>query len=296
MEKIAFIGEFTQNWNEEGIAKSFEKLGIKVIRFQEEGFNTNEALKRIADESPDLVLMAKLKVDDRLFFFKEIKKLKIPTASWTFDLYFGHRREEKIDIDPIFRCDFVFGPDGGNVQRFRDKGINYHLLRQGIYDEYCYKGKYRKEFAGDVTYVGGMQYGHREVMCEYLKKYGLKRYGRLVTTHVRGDDLNDLYASSSIIIGDSLPSPRYWSNRLYETLGRGGFLIFTDIEGLNEEYEPYKHFIPFKFYGFKSLGEKIEYFLKHQDERIKISEAAMDHTKKHHTLLNRCQQFLDIVK
>ena len=118
----------------------------------------------------------------------------------------------------------------------------------------------------------------------------------MVKTEVRGDALNALYASVGVVVGDSLPSPLYWSNRLYETLGRGGFLIFTEIEGLNEEYEPYKHFIPFKFYGFQSLGEKIEHFLKHPEEREKISNAAMEHTKKHHTLLNRCQQFLDIVQ
>ena len=294
--KIAFIGEFTKLWNEEGIARSFEKLGIEIIRFPEEGFDARTALKIIADEKPDMVLTAKLRIDHREFFVKEIKKMRIPTVSWTFDLYFGHRRESKIDEDIIFRTDYIFGPDGGNIQRFRDKGINYHLLRQGIYNEYCYRGKWTKEFSSDVAYVGGIQYGHREVMCAYLKKFNVKRYGRLVTTHVRGDALNALYASVGVVVGDSLPSPLYWSNRLYETLGRGGFLIFTDIEGLNEEYEPYKHFIPFKFYGFQSLGEKIEHFLKHPEEREKISNAAMEHTKKHHTLLNRCQQFLDIVQ
>ncbi len=294
--KIAFVGSFTNLWDEEGIARSFEKIGVEIIRFAEDKFEAREVLKVIAEEKPDLVLMAKLKTDNREFFIKEIKKMRIPTASWTFDLYFGHRREAKIDEDIIFKCDWVFGPDGGNAQRFKDKGINYHLLRQGIYDEYCYKGKYRKEFASDVAYVGGIQYGHREVMCKYLSKFSLKRYGRLVTTHVRGHDLNDLYASTSLVVGDSLPSPRYWSNRLYETLGRGGFLLFTDIEGLNEEYEPYKHFIPFKFYGFASLGEKIEHFLKHQEERIKISETAMEYTREHHTLINRCKQFLDIIK
>ena len=294
--KIAFIGEFTKLWNEEGIARSFEKLGIEIIRFPEEGFDARTALKIIADEKPDMVLTAKLRIDHREFFVKEIKKMRIPTVSWTFDLYFGHRRESKIDEDIIFKTDFVFGPDGGNIQRFRDKGINYHLLRQGIYDEYCYKGKWVKDFSSDVAYVGGMQYGHREVMCKYLQKYDFKRYGKLATDHIRGDPLNDLYASASIIIGDSFPSPRYWSNRFYETLGRGGFLIFTDIEGLNEEYEPYKHFIPFKFYGFASLEEKIEYFLKHPEERRKISNRAMAYTKEHHTLLNRCRQFLEIIK
>ena len=293
--KIAFVGSFQNLWDEEGIARSFEKIGEEVIRFPEESFDARQALVAIAEEKPDLVLMAKLKVDHREFFIKEIKRMKIPTASWTFDLYFGHRRESKIDEDVIFKTDFVFGPDGGNVQRFRDKGINYHLLRQGIYDEYCYKGKWDKRFTSDVAYVGGIQYGHREVLCQYLKKFNFERYGRLATLHVRGSDLNDLYASASIIIGDSMASPRYWSNRLYETLGRGGFLIFTDIEGLNEEYEPYKHFIPFKFYGFQSLGEKIDYFLKHPEEREKISNAALEHTKEHHTLINRCRQFLEIV-
>lgn len=293
--KIAFIGEFTKLWNEAGIANSFEKIGVEVLRFQEERFEAREALRTIALEKPDLVLMAKLRVDNREFFIKEIKKMGIKTASWTFDLYFGHRREAKIDEDIIFKTDFVFGPDGGNVERFREKGINYHLLRQGIYDEFCYRGKYRKEYECDVVYVGGAQYGHREVMCKMLKSYNFKRFGKLETNHIRGDDLNDLYASAKIVIGDSFASPNYWSNRLYETLGRGGFLLFTQIEGLDKEYEPYKHYIPFKFYGFQGLREKIEYFLKHHDEREKISSAAMEYTKESHTLIQRCKQFLEIV-
>ena len=55
--KIAFIGEFTKLWNEEGIARSFEKIGQEIIRLPETEFDARKVLKTIAEQKPDLVLL-----------------------------------------------------------------------------------------------------------------------------------------------------------------------------------------------------------------------------------------------
>jgi len=119
-------------------------------------------------------------------------------------------------------------------------------------------------------------------------------YGRTNTAEVRGEKLNDLY-NSAIVIGDSVYSPHYWSNRIYEVLGRGGFLIHPMIEGIEKEFKPFKHFIPYNHHDYKGLKEKIDYFLEHEEERDKIRMAGFAYCKKNHTLDNRCRQFLDYV-
>jgi len=295
--KIAFVGDFKKIWNEEGIARSFEKIGVEVHRFQESvDINVIDWIERIEEIRPDVVLMAKLKIGGgRDGFIEQLKKRKIKTASWTFDLYFGHRREQLIGKDPIFRCDYIFGPDGGNIQRFRSRGINYHLLRQGIFDGFCYKGEWNERYDYDVVFVGHYNgtWSQRGNFYDKIKKrYKFRWFGRWDTDEIRGDKLNELYATAKIVIGDSWPSKSYWSNRLYETLGRGGFLMFQAIQDLDTEYTPYKHYIPYPIYDFDALAEKIDYFLNKPEEREKISNEALEYTKEHHTLIQRCESFM----
>ena len=53
---------------------------------------------------------------------------------------------------------------------------------------------------------------------------------------VKMDNLNDLIASCKVIIGESIIHPYYWSNRIYETIGRGGFCLHAYHEGIENEY------------------------------------------------------------
>ena len=59
-----------------------------------------------------------------------------------------------------------------------------------------------------------------------------------------GVDINNLYASARVMVGDSCfaGADRYWSDRVPEVLGRGGFLIFPKTPGLEipglVTYEP----------------------------------------------------------
>lgn len=295
MPDIAFIGDFKKLWNEEGIARSFEKIGVTVHRFQE-GEEHSGWVDEIAALKPDVVLMAKLKIKGREQLIQKLKGLK--TASWTFDLYYGTGREGLIGTDTIFRCDYVFGPDGGNTQRLRQRRVDYHLLRQGIYDEFCYRGERNERYNYDVVFVGNFHgaYSNRGAFMDRIgKEYNFRWFGKWNTNEVRGDKLNELYATAKIVVGDSWPSPSYWSNRLYETLGRGGFLMFPKIRDIEKEYTPYEHFIPYPIYDFEKLKEKIDYYLTRPDERKKISDAALEHTKRNHTLIQRCESFTSAI-
>jgi len=296
---IAYIGSFHNLWDEEGIARSFEKLGYRIFRFSEKAFDTDNFLHQVDIIKPDFVVFAKLKIPTANIVVRELKRRKIKTVCWVWDLYFGLNREFFVGRLPMFKADYVFSPDGGNDEKFKERGVNHYLLRQAIYDEYCYKGKFRKEYNYDVVFVGceNMQWHYRTELCNFLKKNykSFKWFGRNNTLEIRGHELNDLYASAKIVIGDSVYSPYYWSNRLYETLGRGGFMIFLEIEGLDREYIPYKHYIPYKMEDFKGLKEKIDYYLKNKKGRKKISNEALKYTQKHHTLIQRCQELIKII-
>jgi spore maturation protein CgeB len=109
---------------------------------------------------------------------------------------------------------------------------------------------------------------------------------------IRGEVLNNYLASAKIIVGDSVPTPYYWSNRIYEILGRGGFLIHPKVEGLDKEFKPYKHYVPYERGNWSQLKEIIDYYLVHDEERKKIQMAGFRYCKKHYTYTKRVAELL----
>ena len=83
----------------------------------------------------------------------------------------------------------------------------------------------------------------------YLKDIYGNRYSKFgwPETFHRNAQLNNLYANSKIAIGDSVcigfNHERYWSDRVFETIGRGGFIIHPYIKGLEEFFIPDKEII-----------------------------------------------------
>lgn len=301
MARICYIGNFTRIYDEEGIARSLEKLGHEVIRIAEQGYHS-ASIQVIVNEKPDFVLFAKLKIPMvwREGFFDAMKKYHIKTVCWIPDLFFGLGRERYIkSSDSFFRADVVLTPDGGHDKKWKELGINHKLLRQGIYDEDCETGAtYPVEHS--IAFVGTQngEFPYRQkLMMELAQHYGkmFRWFGRMSANHIRGKELTSMLQSTPIIIGDSVYSPHYWSNRVYETIGRGGFLIHPNIPGLEEEFSYYKHFIPYDYGDFGGLFEKIDYYLQHPDERRKITEAGRKHVMENHTLLHRCKRLLELV-
>ncbi len=82
--------------------------------------------------------------------------------------------------------------------------------------------------------------------------------------------------------------------RVYDILGAGGFLLS------NYQVDLARHFIPdedFVYYeDRRDLINKIDYYLKHDDERAAIARNAHDRVASEHTFDVRAGQIIDIVK
>ena len=181
-------------------------------------------------------------------------------------------------------------------------GVNHFTLRQGIYNGCCYKGvPIYKPY--DILFVGndqGPHHGYRAQLVSYLKDTYQDKFlhiGRNSEHEVRMDNLNDLIASCKVVIGESIIHPYYWSNRIYETIGRGGFCLHAYHEGIEKEYTIGEHFdVFYREQGFDKIKEKIDYWVENDALREKISNAGMIHTQKYHTLANRALQLIEILK
>ena len=328
--KIAFVGNFSEIYHEEGKALSLQRSGHEVIRFYEPDFNLpGDFLMNhhsIFACNPDVIIYAKFHAFASAKTMLVARDKNIPTVSWMPDLFFGLEREKLItnnslrldyikniqDMDdpndpPIFDSTYVFSPDGGNDDKFKQHNVNHSLVRQAIYDKCCYKGKPQekirydgKEYKPDILFVGGKSGVHqyRTEMINWMKEtYGDRflHVGWKSDEDFRMDDLNNLIATCKIVIGESVYSPYYWSNRLYETIGRGGFMIHPFVEGIDKEYKDGDHFITYKSGDFKDLYDKMEYFLKNDIQRQKIADEGMKYTMENHTLMNRAKQVMDII-
>ena len=86
--------------------------------------------------------------------------------------------------------------------------------------------------------------------------------------------------------------PDYWSDRIYETIGRGGFLIHPYIKGLEREFEDKKHLVFYEYNNLSQLQELIDYYLEHEDEREKIRISGHEFVKNNYTYKNRWESVL----
>jgi len=292
--RIFYIGRFDHIWHEEQIARSFESLGHEVERCNATSSDAVRLIDRIDKFNPDFVLFAKLNIHgDKVEFMRTLKRKGIFTVCWVFDLYIGYERERYMKTMVYFNADMVFTTDGGHQKEFEEKGINHYLLRQGIYDKEAYIKK------GDLKY-GVIFVGTKNIVYEYRTKImqrlqqtvELVWFGRDNSEEIRSHELNELYGQTKIVMGDSVYSDGYWSNRIYETLGRGGFLIHPMVRGLEKEFEPYKHFVPYERGDYGSLYKIIKYYLKNDDARDEIRLAGHEFCKKHYTYKIRCQELI----
>lgn len=288
--KILYIAKFRKMWDEEYIARGFESLGHTVGRVAE-----NSKLSNIVSDlnhfKPDIVIFAKLFHPQANSILQECKNRGIKTVSWVFDLYWGYQRENQLRFTN-FKADYVFTTDGGD-HIWGD--INHNCVRQGIQDDECVLVESKKK-KYDVIFVGSYNpYNKmRNKMIEYIKRdFKFEWFGKSDSDEVRGMKLNRLYAKTKIVIGDSVYSPHYWSNRVVETLGRGGFLIHQEVEGLKEAYP---HLVTYKRGDYEDLKAKIDYYLENDDEREKIIKLNHKWVKDNYTCSKQCKKLIEFIK
>lgn len=295
---------------ENHIALTLEKLGHEVKFIQEDELNGRPQLPLIVRNS-NLFLWTrtwpgKVSIDDLAI----IQAMKIPTVSFHLDKYTGLERDGGIGIDPFWMTDYVFSPEGSEEAKkvFRSHGINQYYLPAGVFEDECYLAEPEIKYMHDIVFVGGgSTYGHpewpyRAKLVKWLEDtYGsrFKKYGYPEET-IRGAELNKLYASCKIVIGDSLckdfTDEYYFSDRVFETTGRGGFMIHPYIKGLEDYFHLEEDIITYEYNNFNQLKEKIDWYLEHEDVREVVRLNGYLQTKKKNTYTHRMKQMLKVLK
>lgn len=310
--RVCYLGNFqpdiapAKRWSTETqVAATLEQMGHTVLRLQENAVEWDV----ITDVAGGCDLMLWTTTWNRdpagaLAALKELDRAGVPTVGFHLDLYFGIARAAKVVEDPFFRCSVVFTADGGHQAEFEKAGVNHRWLPPATYGPEAVAGERNDFYRCDIGFVGSYPYPHPEHAAAraeiiHLCQGTWRGRFRMWRGGVRGRDLSDLYASVKVVVGDSClagRAPRYWSDRIPETLGRRGFLIHPYVEGIEDHFTDGKHLRLFEAGDMFQLRELVGYYLEHPDERAKIAAAGQRHVRRHHTYEHRMTEVLRVAR
>lgn len=316
--RIAYIGNRKnkasdgKSFNTENhIALTLEKLGHQVIFLQED--ELQPGWQRLVNDCDFMLWTRTWKGNVTI---NDLLQIRVPTVSFHLDKYTGIARDGGLADDAFWRTDYVFSPEGSDEakQVFKELNINQFYLPAGVFEDECYMAKPEVQYMHDVVFVGGgSRYAHpewpyRAQLVKWLEEtYGprFKKYGWPEET-VRGEELNKLYASCKVVVGDSLckdfKDEYYFSDRIFETTGRGGFIIHPYIKGLEAHFNILgkttgpTELITYDFGDFTQLKSLIDFYLENDKIRNKIRERGFKRTKTTNTYTNRMKEMINVLK
>lgn len=313
--RVAYIGNFAVSYSTEShVALSLRSLGVDVVEFQEQNVQWQKMPKLVKEAGADFVLWTHTHgfapesthelQDDMLDGLADIG---IPIVAYHLDRWWGLEREYQT-AEPYFQCDLVCTADGGHDDEWESIGVNHVWFPPAVVHTEIGRGTPSSRNRGkDVGFVGSwMNYGHRDVWpWRYeLVAHLRRRYGQRFRSWprgnqpVRGHMLNDVYAALTVTVGDSCLAgsvKNYWSDRIPETLGRGGFLLHPWVDGLRDEY-PIALPWTFDVGDIAGLDHRIGQALDlPAHARDLLIEEAIEYVRDHHTYRHRMERLLELV-
>lgn len=309
---ILQVGNGRYPWcTEVHLRLSFQLLGHRVVFLQEDR-QTPESIEEAAVQNEvDAVFYTRTwgLPSSLIDVWRNLEGRGIATASYHLDLYLGLDRQRTLANDPFWATQHVFTPDGDPVSQaqFESMGINHHYCPPAVLAAECVDGHRNARFAHDVVFVGSESYHPewpwRPTLIEWLRTtYGQRfaRYGAGAEV-VRGQHLNDLYASAKVSVGDSLcphfTKPLYVSDRLFEAIGRGSPLIFPRVPGIEDHlgFVDGEHCAFYEYADFDQIRELIDRYVDDQDEARAMAKRGQTFVRAHHTYDKRLAEALAIM-
>lgn len=232
----------------------------------------------------------------------------IKTVSIHLDVFVGVERYGMPDpwwTDPLFTTGTVFTPDP-MLAEFVTSERTEHCWLPPAADvrDSDPEGEPIAGLSGKVVFVGTRygtpgrhpEYPFRATLLDWLAKtyrYEFFWYGSGAPFGaIRGRSVWDVYASDCAVVGDSCfagSRPRYWSDRVPETLAHGGLLVHPYVDGLADW-----HRIPMYEAGnFDALAKLIDGARTlPATTRRELHARYRDQTRKAHTYVHRASTIL----
>lgn len=291
--KILYIGRHRQvrsNDDEGAIAHALTELGHQVVCAEEARITGLGHLPK-----SDLILFNK---------WNSIRRVRrdCPAVFWYFDLVLHpdptlrSRCETRLRWmnETVPHVDLGFLTDGDFVDA--DHTGKLVWLPQGADERVAGKGTRHGDRSKPLLYTGIVKNGGEDRISWY--KELVDRYGPQLTHYsngIYGREMADKIAEHHIVLApDSPVTSCYWSNRVWNALGFGAFMIHPYCSRLAGMYQDCKEIIFYK--SRQEMYELIDLYLPDVDGRHEIASAGLARTLAEHTYRHRAKQLLDTVR
>jgi hypothetical protein len=307
VSSIALLGNFEVPFSTESELRwTLEtRLGHRFTAIQENKVDASAVVQKCRESATKLLIWVHTHgwdvQGDLQWMLNQLRSSGIKTVSFHLDRFWGlnilDQRQDRIGTHAFWRTDKVFTADGGNDDKFAALGINHQWMAPAVVERDCVFGHSNLQFNSPLAFTGATgyhpEYPFRSMLVTRLREV----YGTNFRVYqgIRQQQLNDLYATVRLLVGDSCfaGADRYWSDRVPETIGRGGFLIYPRTPGLE-----IPGLVTFEPGNIPELIQKINYYIDddHQAERIKLRNQAHEFVKQNHTYTNRMQELLKVME
>lgn len=145
----------------------------------------------------------------------------------------------------------------------------------------------------------------RSILIELSKHHDVSIYTNsntedLLRVHYKGSvdywsEMPKVFNQSKINLNMTIPNIKSGIPlRVFDVLGSGGFLITNFQAELPIFFENEKDCV--YYYSQEDLYEKVDYYLRHESERIKIAQNGYENIKANHTYKQRIEEMLKTLK
>jgi len=312
MPKVLIVGRANNPLRTEyAVKEAFKSLGFQVGVFDDVK-SASWAGKRLTNLlfkltlsrwRPDMVYFSKaLNLHpDTIGYASDI----CPTVMWYFD---PMKTVDPRILERAKRVTCFFTTYQEDASELRLKGVRAFYLPQAYYLPQTPGTLSPEEATSEIAFIGN------NTGCDYRfkflkllgKKYeltvwgkgwkDLKGYCRVPDRRVFGEDYKTVCRNSKIVLGIhtflGVRDKRGVSNRLWNTLACGGFLVYQEVLG----FQFLKNGLHLVFFsGIGDALEKIEYYLNHDEERKRISSEGQRTVLEHHSYISRVKEMLEIL-
>jgi len=312
--KVLFVREDSPGYHliESGIMTALAKSVREMV-----AVTTRDPLGAIAAaERPDLMLVMNGIFVLQPGVLEQIRSMGIRTAAWfADDPYFMH-----LSSRLVRHFDYVFTHEAGIVDYYRSLGANAHYLPFAAPLARAYPQRAEYAYWSDICFIGTgfpNRIAFFDKLAPYLKKKKvfisgglwnqLRAYGDLKHAirleGVQVDEAVKYYNGAKIVINlhrlpdltSIPPGVSAWSvnPRTFE-INACATLQLTDIRpDLAALYEPGNTIETYT--TPEECIEKIDYYLRHEDERLRVALGGYAATRRAHTYEHRISELLAAV-
>lgn len=314
MPVVAYIGNFRpEHSTENHVAETLRRMGCAVHQIQED----EQVEWQWLMDGPgtfDLVLWTRTGSlsppdDVCVAMLERCAAAGVPTVGFHLDRWWGLNREGQVGESAFFRCTHVITADGGHDAEWAAAGVNHTWMPPAVAEFEMGWGRPDPRMACEVAFVGSWNSYHaewpwrRRMVRLIASRYGNQRFRcwpQPGDEAVRGQQLRNLYASATVVVGDSCLSGgahHYWSDRIPETLGRGGLLIHPNVDGLLDAgFGGGEHLLLVEPENIEAMFATIDYALGLSPrERTEIQRAGMALVADRHTYRHRMADMFDLL-